>query len=380
LDVPLCVPDVTDADVARVVEVLRSGWLTHGPYNKQLEADFARYMGVKHAVSVNSCASALYLAVLALGIRGEVIMPSFTFVATANAAVTAGATPVFADIRYDTCNIDPAAIEAAITSRTEAIMPVHYGGQACDMDAIMTIAQRHGLAVIEDSAETIGGEYRGKKAGTFGIGCYSFYPTKNMTTGEGGMVVTDDDALAERIRTYVGHGISSNTLAREKAERPWLRAATLPGYNFRLSNIQAALGVGQLARLDEMNTRRREHAAWYNAHLVEVQELLDLPVEADGCLHVFQMYTVKLKGVDRTAFLAELRRRGVGANVHFDPPVHQQPYYADLLRQRRFDLPVTEQVSVSIVTLPIYPGMTPAQREHIIASVRAALLNARQVA
>ncbi|MBM4431419.1 MAG: DegT/DnrJ/EryC1/StrS family aminotransferase, partial [Chloroflexi bacterium] len=306
MDVPLCVPDVTDTDVARVVEVLRSGWLTHGPYNKQLEADFARYIGVKHAVSVNSCASALHLAMLALGIQGEVIMPSFTFVATANATVTAGATPVFADICYNTCNIDPAAIRAAITSRTEAIMPVHYGGQACDMDAIMAIAQRYGLAVIEDSAETIGGEYRGKKAGTFGVGCYSFYPTKNMTTGEGGMVVTNDDALAERIRTYVGHGISSNTLAREKAERPWLRAATLPGYNFRLSNIQAALGVGQLARLDEMNARRREHAAWYNAHLAEFQELLDLPVEANGCLHVYQMYTVKLKGVDRTAFLAEL--------------------------------------------------------------------------
>ena len=377
MDVPLCVPDVTDADVARVAEVLRSGWLTHGPYNKQLEADFARYMGVKHAISVNSCASALHLAVLALGIRGEVIMPSFTFVATANAVVTAGATPVFADICYDTCNIDPAAIEAAITSRTEAIMPVHYAGQACNMDAIMAIAERHGLAVIEDSAETIGGEYRGKKAGTFGVGCYSFYPTKNMTTGEGGMVVTNDDALAERIRTYVGHGISSNTLAREKAERPWLRAATLPGYNFRLSNIQAALGVGQLARLDEMNTRRREHAAWYNAHLAEFEEL-DLPVEADGCLHVYQMYTVKLKGVDRTAFLAELRRRGVGASVHFDPPVHQQPYYADLLRQRCFDLPVTERVSDSIVTLPIYPGMMPAQREHVVASVRAALLNARR--
>lgn len=373
MDVPLCVPDITDDNVAQVVEVLHSGWLTHGPYNKQLEKDFAQYMGVKHAVSMNSCASALHLALLALGVKGEVIIPSFTWVATANAIVTAGATPVFADILYDSCNISPEAIEAAITSRTEAIMPVHYGGQSCDMDAIMAIAQRKGLAVIEDSAETIGGEYRGKKTGTFGVGCYSFYPTKNMTTGEGGIVATNDYVLADRIRTYLGHGISSNTLAREKAECPWLRAATLPGYNFRLSNIQAALGVGQLARLDDMNTKRRENAAWYNEHLSKFQEL-DLPVEADGCLHVYQMYTVKIKGVDRTSFLTELRKQGVGASVHFDPPVHKQPYYTDLLPKRRSNLPITEKVSASIVTLPIYPTITLKQLEYVVDCIECALL------
>jgi len=373
MNVPLCVPDITDDDVARVVEVLHSGWLTHGPFNKQFEKDFAQYMGVKHAVSMNSCASALHLALLALGVKGEVIIPSFTWVATANAVITAGATPVFADILYDSCNISPEAIEAAITPRTEAIMPVHYGGQSCDMDAIMAIAQRNGLAVIEDSAETIGGEYRGKKAGTFGIGCYSFYPTKNMTTGEGGIVVSNDAVFSDRIRTYLGHGISSNALDREKAERPWLRAAILPGYNFRLSNIQAALGIGQLARLDDMNSKRREHAAWYNEHLSKFQEL-DLPVEADGCLHVYQMYTIKLKGVDRTAFLAKLRRCGVGASVHFDPPVHKQPYYTDLLSLRRSNLPITEKVSASIVSLPIYPTITLKQLEFVVGCIEGALL------
>jgi perosamine synthetase len=377
MEVPLCVADISEADISRVTEVLRSGWLTHGPFTKQLEKDFAQYMGVKHAISVNSCASALHLALLALKIRGEVIMPSFTFVATANAAVTAGATPVFVDIHYDTCNIDPSAIESAITTRTEAIMPVHYAGQSCDMDAIMAIARRHSLAVVEDSAETIGGEYRGKKAGTFGIGCFSFYPTKNMTTGEGGMITTEDDNLADRIRAFVGHGIASNTLARERAERPWLRAATLPGYNFRLSNIHAALGVGQLGRLDEMNRMRREHAACFSAQLAQYKEV-DLPVETDNCYHVYQMYTIKLKGVNRTDFLSELRAHGIGASVHFDPPVHQQPCYENLHRQHPFALPVTEQVAATIVTLPIFPRMTSAQRQHIISNIEVALHKLRK--
>jgi dTDP-4-amino-4,6-dideoxygalactose transaminase len=353
-----------------MVEVVRSGWLAHGSYNKRLEADFARYMAMRHAISVSSGTSALFLALLGLGIRGEVIMPSFTFVATANAAVTAGAIPVFVDIRDDTCTIDPAAIEAAITPRTECIMPVHFAGHAADMAPIMDIARRRGLAVIEDSAETIGGEYRGKKVGTFGVGCYSFYPTKHMTTGEGGMITTDDDALAERMRLYVGHGIPFTPADRLREERPWYRAAELAGYNFRMSNIHAALGVWQLARLDAMNARRREHAAWYRERLAGI-DALELPVEGEGCMHVYQMYTVKLNGVDRGRFLDELRRRGVGASVHFDPPVHLQPMYAGW--ERRFELPVTEHIASRIVTLPIFPGLTQAHREHVVASVKAAL-------
>jgi len=371
VEVPLCVPDITEEDLARVEEVLRSGWLTHGSSTREFEAAFAGYLGVEHAVSTNSCASALYLAVLSLGIRGEIVMPSFTFVATANAAVAAGATPVFADVEYDTCNVDPAAVEAAITPRTEAIMPVHFAGQACDLDRLTEIARRHKLALIEDSAETIGGEFRGRKAGSFGVGCFSFYPTKNMTTGEGGMLTTDDAELAEAVRTYVGHGIASSTLAREKKERPWLRAATLPGYNFRLTNFQAALGLGQLERLDAMNARRREHASWFTEHLRDV-EGLDLPVEANNAVHVYQMYTVKLRGIDRTAFLAELRGKGIGASVHFDPPVHRQPWYAARDEYRKADLPVTDRVAASIVTLPLYPGMTEAQRECVSSAVAAA--------
>lgn len=378
MKVPLCVPDITEADVQRVAEVVRSGWLTDGPYNEQLEADFAHYMGVKHAISLNSCTSALHLSVLGLGITGEVITPSFTWASTANAIITAGAHPVFVDIDYATCNVDPAAVAAAVTPNTEAIMVVHYAGQVCDMEAILTIAARHGLAVIEDSAETIGGERHGQKGGTFGsTGCYSFYATKNMTTGEGGMVVTNDSVLAQRITTLASHGIPTSTLERETSHRPWQRAATLPGYNFRMTNFQAALGVGQLHRLDEMNAKRRHIAAWYNKHLNRFDEL-DLPVEAEGNKHVYQMYTLKIKGINRDDFLIALRQRGVQASVHFDPPVHRQPYYVNLLHDRTPFLPITELVASSIVTLPLFPGMTEGQCEHVVSSIENVITEIRR--
>jgi dTDP-4-amino-4,6-dideoxygalactose transaminase len=373
LHVPLAAAEITADDERSVLEALRSGWLTHGPYNAQFEEAFAAYTGTRHAISTNSCASALHASLLALGVRGEVILPSFTFVASANAVVTAGATPVFVDIDPDTCNIQTAAIEKAVSSRTEAIMPVHFAGQACNMDAIAAIAARHQLVVIEDSAEAIGAEYGGRKTGTFGaVGCFSFYPTKNMTTGEGGMVTTDDEQLANRIRTLTAHGISSSALARERQEQPWLRASTVAGYNFRLSNVLAALGLSQLSRLDNMNALRREHAAAYLEGLHGFEELV-LPVEADRCFHVWQMFTVKLQGLDRTRFLGQLRDAGVGATVHFDPPVHRQPFYESREGFRVRDLPVTERIASTIVTLPLWPSMAPEQRRHVTESVIAAV-------
>jgi perosamine synthetase len=376
MKIPLCVPDLGEEELALVKEVLDSGWLAHGPYNKLFEAEFAKYIGVKHAVTLNSCTAALQLALQTQKITGEVIVPSFTFVASANAIITAGAKPVFVDIDYDTCNIDPSKIEAKITSRTQAIMPVHYAGQACRMDEIMDIAERRGLRVIEDSAETIGGTYKGKKTGNFGIGCFSFYPTKNMTTGEGGVLTTDDDKIAELARTYRGHGISSSTFEREKKEQPWLRSASLPGYNFRLCDILAAIGVAQLRKLDDMNERRRQHAAYLNSKLQI--EGIELPVELLECKHVYQMYTIKLAdGIDRTAFLKFLRDKEIGASVHFDPPVHLQHYY----RAGSFDtreLKVTEMVAKRIVTLPMYPTMTREQLDFMVGNIYEAIKFARR--
>jgi perosamine synthetase len=345
-----------EEEIRAVAEVLRSGWLAHGPMNHAFEQAFAEFIGVPHAVSLNSCASALFLAILGSGLKGEVILPSFTFVASANAVVTGGAQCVFADIDYDTCCVDPAHVEALITPRTEAIMPVHYGGQAADMERLAGIATRHGLKLIEDSAEAIGATCGGQQTGHWGIGCWSFYPTKNIATGEGGMLTTTDQALAEKVRALAGHGVASSTWAREKKEKPWLRAATYAGFNMRMSNVLAALGVVQMRKLERMNALRRQHAAQYDALLR--REFFDLPVEAAGRHHVYQMYTVKLKGVNRTRFLAELRGRGIGATVHFDPPVHTQPFYAEHLDCGALKLPVTDKVVPSIVTLPMYPGMS----------------------
>ena len=366
--IPLCIPNIGDEEVQAAVEVMKSGWLTHGPKNTEFEEEFAKYIGVKRAISLNSCTSALPMAIQALGIRGEVILPSFTFVASANAVITAGARPVFADIYYDTCNINPDDIEEKITENTEAIMPVHYGGQSCEMDRIIEIANKHHLAVIEDSAETIGGEYKGKKAGSFAIGCFSFFPTKNITTGEGGMFTTNDDVLADKVKALIGHGISSTAFAREKSEKPWFRSASFAGYNFRMSNILAAIGVEQLKKLDEMNEKRRAHANYLSEGLKDIDEI-DLPVEDKFCRHVYQMYTIKLKNQDRDNFVRQLRKKGIGASVHFDPPVHKQAYYVEN-GYGKVDLPVTEKVAISIVTLPMYPQLTQKELDTIISTIR----------
>ena len=368
--VPLCIPDMDAEELAAIDAVLKSGWLAHGPMNHEFEHLFAEFVGVPHAVSLNSCASALFLAVHANNIKGEVILPSFTFVASANAVVTGGARCVYADVNDDDCCIDPAHIESLITPRTEAIMPVHYAGQAADMERIAAIAVKHHLRIIEDSAEAIGATVNGKQTGSWGDACWSFYPTKNLATGEGGMLTTTDNALADKARAIAGHGVASSTWAREKKEKPWLRAATYAGFNFRMSNILAALGVVQMKKLKRMNAARRKHAAAYNAQLNTA--FFDLPVEKPGREHVYQMYTLKLKNIERTKFLAELRGQGIGATVHFDPPVHTQPFYAELLKGAKLDLPVTEKIAATIVTLPMYPSMTESDVEYVAKAANAA--------
>jgi perosamine synthetase len=366
--IPLCIPNTGEAEKKAVNEVIDSGWYAHGPKNTEFETLFAEYLGVDYALSMNSCTSCLHLAVEGLGITGEVILPSFTFVASANAVITGGGVPVFADIKEDTCNIDPAAVEALIGPDTEAIMPVHYGGQSADMTAIMEIADEHGLHVIEDSAETVGGEHRQRKTGTFGVGCFSFYPTKNLTTGEGGILTTNDSELAQKVKALLAHGIDKTTYEREDKEKSWYRSATYIGYNFRMSNLLAAIGVEQMKKLPEMNQRRREIAAVFNAALAGIDELA-APVELPENKHVYQMYTVRVKGgLNRDDFVRELNQEGVGASVHFYPPVHHmKPYAGD--QYRRGDLSVTEKVIDEIVTLPMYPQMKKDEIEYLIESI-----------
>jgi perosamine synthetase len=367
--IPLTKPFTDDSEANAVRDVLRSGWLAHGPNCQKLEEMFSDYIGVKHSVCVNSCTSALHLAVMSLGITGEVIVPSFTFVATANAVVTAGAKPVFADITEDTCNIDPVDIEKKITPRTQAIIPVHYAGHPADMDEIMRIAKKHKLFVIEDSAECIGGEFGGRRAGSIGdVGCFSFFPTKNMTTGEGGMVTTNNDSVTSKVKTLKAHGISTETHEREKKEKPWFRAATMAGFNFRMSDVCAAIGVEQMKKLEKMNSMRIESAGLLS-ELLEGSGV-ESPVTRKGCRHVFQMYTIKLpSGSDRTKFINKLKELGVQASVHFDPPVHLQPYYESW----KAKLPVTEDVYERIVTLPMYAGMSKDDVKKVAASVKSAM-------
>jgi len=373
-DVPLCRPQIGPNETKAVVQVLESGWLAHGPKNHELEKQFQALTGAPHAIAMNSCTSALQLAVEARGITGEVIVPSFTFVASANAVVTAGATPVLVDIDPVTRCADPEAIAAAVGPRTEAVMVVHYGGQMADMEPIAKICERHGLALIEDSAETIGSTYRGRPQGSYGDGCFSFFPTKNITTGEGGLLTTHDAELNRKARALMAHGIESTTLEREKAERPWLRAATYAGYNFRMSHLLATLGVEQMKRLDEFNAGRRRVAARYLEQLAG-EGGLELPAVADGRTHVWQMFTVIVRDANRTELLKKLRSVGVGASVHFDPPVHQQPRYRDA-KVGPGGLAHTDRVAARIVSLPIDPGLSDADVDHVIAALRWALAEA----
>jgi len=372
IKIPLSKTFVDKCEHDEVSRVLSSGWLTHGPKNKEFESMFAKYIGTKYALSMNSCASALFAVIKALDIKGEVILPSFTFVASANAIVTAGAKPVFAEVDWVTGCIDPDDIEKRITKKTEAIMPVHFAGQSCDMARIMKIVKKHNLHVIEDSAEAIGAAFKGKKTGSFGIGCFSFFPTKNITTGEGGMVTTNDKNLFLRLQTLMAHGIPKSTSQRVKEKKPWYRAAIMAGYNFRMSNLLAAIGVEQMKKINQMNILRRKQSAYLNKHLKNISGI-EMPVQAKNCKHVYQMYTIKLKKGNRDAFVRKLKENGIEASVHFDPPVHLQSFYMKNYKCKKGQLPVTEKLSNSIVTLPMYPGIKKKELNYIIKILKEIL-------
>ncbi len=357
MNIPLCKPSIGQEEIKKIEEVLKSGWLTHGPYNEEFEKNFADYIGVKHAQTINSCASALFIVLKALNIKGRVIVPSFTFVATAHAVILAGATPVFADIDLETGNITAAAIEPLINEKTEAIIPVHFAGQSCQMDEIVELCQKHKLILIEDSAEAIGAEYKNKKTGSFGIGCFSFFPTKNITTGEGGMITTNDSDLAHKIKVMISHGIDKIS----QTTFGWQREAVMAGYNLRMSGILAGLGIEQLKKLETLNDLRRQHADYLSKNLDK--NLIALPKESENCKHVYQMYTIRVDKKIRNQLVEELKKAGIGASVHFSPAVHQQEYYNNFSRG---DLKNTELLSDTIITLPMYPDLKKEELDYII--------------
>jgi perosamine synthetase len=372
--IPFALPDLTTAEIDAVVEVLRSGWVTTGPKAKEFEARFGAAVGADHCVAVNSCTAALHLALEAAGVKAgdEVIVPTLTFAASAEVVRYLGATPVLVDVRAFDHNVDPAAVERAITPRTRAIVPVHFGGVIADMDELRAIARTRGIPLIADSAHVFPGAYRGANVGTLAdVTCFSFYATKTMTTGEGGAAVTGNAEWADRMRVMALHGISRDAWKRYTAEGNWYYEILAPGYKYNLTDLAAAMGLAQLSRAREMLERRAAIAARYD------EAFAGLPaVERQGCppdrTHAHHLYVLKLVRsalrVDRNGFIEALRARGVGASVHFIP-LHVHPYYRDTFGYRPGDLPVALDLYERSISLPLFSAMTDGQVERVIAAV-----------
>jgi len=372
---PFCVPDVGEAEINEVVDTLRSGWITTGPKTKEFERRFADYIGVRHAIAVSSCTHGLLvaLAVAGIGPGDEVIVPTMTFCSTANVVVHLGATPVIVDVEPDTLGISPQAIDRAITSHTRAVIPVHLYGHPCDLDAIGEIARTHQLALIEDAAHAVGAKWRGRRIGTFGKATvFSFYAIKNLTTAEGGMITTDDDAYAERMRIYALHGISRDAWKRYSSEGSWYYEVVVPGYKCNMTDIQSALGLHQLARLEAMTQRRAEIAARYDRGLGNLAEL-QLPARRPGIRHAWHLYPIRLQldklTIDRAAFIEQLRAEGIGTSVHFIP-LHRQPYYRDRFGFQPVDFPVADAAYQGLISLPLYTRMSDQDVDDVIEAVR----------
>ncbi len=365
MKVPLCLPDITKKEVDIVSKVLLGGWLAHGEYNKKFEQLFADTLGVENAITMNSCTSALEIALKSSGITQEVIIPSMTFVATANAVINSGCTPVFCDVDLATRNVTARDILERISPRTEAVIVVHYAGQPCNMDEITKLCQDKKLLLIEDSAETLGAKWNGKQAGSYGIGCFSFFPTKNITTAEGGIFTTNDNDLAERARALISHGIVQS----HHKPKPWNREALYAGHNYRMPNPLAAIGYIQLQKLDELNNKRIMLAKYYNDSFSKLDGLVKYPIVLDGAEHVYQMYTIEVSQEIRDDLVEYLNDCGIGASVHFDPPVHMQSLYNKYVKKDTI-LDNTEQLSRTLITLPMYPSMTTDQIDYIVKSMR----------
>jgi perosamine synthetase len=354
--IPISKPYIGDAEKNAVLEVLASGMLVQGPRTAMLEEKFAAACGVKHAIATSNGTTALHAALLAHGIGpgDEVITTPFTFIASVNSILFTGARPVFADIDAQTFNISPELVDNAITPRTKAIMPVHLYGLPCDMDALLDIAQRHGLAVIEDAAQAIGAEYKGRRAGGFGTGCFSLYATKNVMSGEGGMITTGDDAIAERCRLLRNHG-----MARRYYH-------DMLGYNFRMTDLHAALGLAQIERLDELTARRRANASYLSAHIESVRT----PQVPAGYGHVWHQYTIRVDGgaSRRDAAVRQLNDAGIGTGIFYPVPAHQQAHIKEL-GLGTGPLPVAERMAGEVISLPVHPQVSQADLESIVYEV-----------
>jgi perosamine synthetase len=365
---------IDDDDIAAVVEVLRSDWLTTGPKVEEFERALASFTGAAHAVAISNGTAALHAAMAALGIGpgDEVIVPAITFVASSNCVVYQGGTPVFADVDAATLLINPAGAERKITPRTKAIVAVDYAGQPCDYETLRAIAQKHKIALVSDACHALGGAYRGQSVGALAdLSTFSLHPVKPITCGEGGAITTNDPALARAMRIFRSHGISTDFRQREK-QGSWAYEMVSLGYNYRLPDIQCALAASQLRKLPAWVIRRQEIASRYDTAFAGHPRFQPLETRADVS-HAYHIYVIRLvEGVDRAATFQALRKANIGVNVHY-APVHLHPFYRTHLGTGPGLCPVAEQAAEQILTLPIFPRMSDADVEDVIAAVLAVL-------
>ena len=373
MKIPFHKAELGNEEINAASEVIKSGWLTMGEKTFEFEREFCKYTGVSNSIAVNSCTAALHLALKAADIKSgdEVIIPAITFIATWEVITYFGAVPVLCDVSKDSFLIDPSDIEKKITPKTKAVIPVHYGGESCDMDSIMEIARNHNLLVIEDAAHAFPTLYKGRMVGTIGdITCFSFYATKTLTTGEGGMVTTENSDWADRMRRLRLHGITKDAWNRYSEKGSWEYDVSEAGYKYNITDIASAIGVEQLKKCDEMNLARRKIAFKYNSAFSK-SALLDLWKVRDEAECAWHLYPVKLRSgalkIDRNEFIVELKNRGIGTSVHYIP-MYRFTVFKDSGYTEK-DFPGCEDIFPREVSLPIFPGMTDAETDYVIENV-----------
>ena len=382
---PFALPAVGEEEIQEVVDTLRSGWLTTGPKTKRFEQDFAKFIGIPHALAVNSCTAGLHLALEAIGIQAgdKVITTPYTFTATAEVIRYFGADPIFVDINPHTFNIDPQRIAETLrtTANVKAIMPVHIAGQACDMANILKLAEQYNIKVVEDAAHALPTRYQGQMVGTLGdITIFSFYVTKPVATGEGGMIVTRHEAYAEHMNNMRLHGISREVFKRTDSDLPsWYYEVVAPGFKYNMSDLMSALGIHQLAKANQFWQRRSEIAEFYHQGLADLP--LTLPVTIQDSSHAWHLYIIQLAleelTIDRNTFTRLMAEAGIGVSVHFIP-LHTQPYWQQRYDFQSHDFPVAWDVYQRVVSLPIYPTMTDNDVQRVIHTVRTILTKAQK--
>ncbi|MGE3269314.1 MAG: DegT/DnrJ/EryC1/StrS family aminotransferase [Chloroflexota bacterium] len=376
-------PRIEEDEISEVVETLRGGWLTTGPRTRRLEREFAEYVGAKYAVAVNSATAAMHLALEAVGIRAgdEVIVPAYTFTATAEVVLYFGARPVIVDVDSQTLNISPAAVDAAITERTKAIMPVDMAGIPCEYDALREIASRHGLVLIGDAAHSLPARYKDEMVGTLcGISAFSFYVTKPLATGEGGMLVTDNETWAERAQIMSLHGMSRDAWKRHTSEGSWYYEVVAPGFKYNMTDLAAAIGLRQLTKQDRFLEERRAIAAQYDAAFGEIPEV-QVPIIPDHVDTSWHLYMLRLNldelSVDRAEVIKALNAENIGTSVHFIP-LHLHPAYRERYGYTPESFPIAYQEYRRVISLPIFPGMSDQDVGDVIGAVQKVVRHYRR--